>query len=257
MLKHNYNYNYRIFDNIQYGSDIYHAGDLYIPEYNGKGIICLLHGGFWKMPYDKTQFNKVAERLVKIGFVVWNIEYRRVDYSGAGYPGTFTDIVEAINYLEQLTNRFELKKQKVFIAGHSAGGQLALWLGSNANKINMKPFMVIGLAPVVDLEKCYESIDRKNFVYALLKCSPAENAQLYKTVSPICLLANIERQAIIYCENDEALPASEIEDYIKKCRDFDGIIEIAKIDKGGHMDFIDSNSKAIDEFIKILEENCA
>ena len=251
------NNGYRRICNIQYGADINNIGDIYIPGCIGRGIVCLFHGGFWKIPYDKAQFNNVAEKLAKIGFVVWNIEYRRLGYPGAGYPGTFNDVVGAINYLEEIIRKYELNKQQIIIAGHSAGGQLTLWLGANTEMLNVEPKMVIGLAPVVDLEKCYESSDRNNFVYDLLKCSPTENNELYKIVSPIRLISNSIKQAIVYSEKDDVLPVVEIEEYIKRVRDLNGEIEIAKIEKGGHMDFLDANSESIGEFIRIVEENCA
>ena len=52
-----------------------------------------------------------------------------------GGPGTLIDVVDAVNHLTQLEERFQLDLSRVVILGHSAGGQLTLWLASRINKV--------------------------------------------------------------------------------------------------------------------------
>src|SRR5690625_2184422 len=72
----------------------------------------------------------MVEDLTRRGFGTWNIEYRRVGEKGGGWPGTFNDVVDAVNHLAHLHEYVQLDTSQVTIIGHSAGGHLALWLAS-------------------------------------------------------------------------------------------------------------------------------
>ena len=37
-------------------------------------VVCLLHGGFWRMPYGREELRAIAEDLRARGYAVWNIE---------------------------------------------------------------------------------------------------------------------------------------------------------------------------------------
>ncbi|MHB8132336.1 MAG: alpha/beta hydrolase family protein [Mobilitalea sp.] len=252
----NHKPNYSVFYNIKYGKDIYNIGDLYIPLQDPRGLVCLFHGGFWKMPYDKSQLNNVAESIASIGFAVWNVEYRRVGCLGGGYPGTFKDILNAVNHIEQLINEHEILKNKpIVIAGHSAGGQLAFWLESIVGKLFKKPKMLIGLAPVVDLEKCFNSTNRKDFVLNFLRYSPEENIDLYKKISPIRLMNIDIPKIIIHGVKDSVLPINESVNYVKKIRKHGGEIKMYKISDGEHMDFINHTTKSTEKLRELLLRN--
>jgi len=64
---------------VQYGPSDSHVGDLYLPTVVLPPVVCLLHGGFWRMPFGRDEFSPVAIDLATRGFAVWNIEYRRLD----------------------------------------------------------------------------------------------------------------------------------------------------------------------------------
>ena len=48
---------------IKYGPSDSQVGDLYLPNASRRPIACLLHGGFWRMPYGRDEFNPVARDL--------------------------------------------------------------------------------------------------------------------------------------------------------------------------------------------------
>jgi len=61
----------------------------------------LFHGGFWKQKWtiDNTPITSIVVDLCDLGFAVAEVEYRRRDDEGGGWPGTNLDGVEALNAL--------------------------------------------------------------------------------------------------------------------------------------------------------------
>lgn len=239
-----------------YGEDEFQLGDLYLPKGVNGGTVCLFHGGFWKMPYDRFQLSDLSRAIAKRGFAVWNIEYRRTGWSGGGYPGTFCDAVEAVNALLTLKKQFSsLNLTTLYLAGHSAGGHLALWLGSRGrgvtqSTLSLSPSALIGLAPVTDLLKCYSDKKRAEFVVPLLNNTTPANAMAdYLSVSPVALPPNSLEKLVIHGDADEAVPFEESEVYVAVAKARGEKADLVRIHGGAHMDFVDPDSAASQSFI--------
>lgn len=238
----------------KYGNDKYQEGDLYLPARDPIAVICFFHGGFWRMPYDREQLTSISVDFVKKGFAVWNIEYRRIGSNGGGWRGTLDDAIASINHLMLLKKKFELLNlSKIIVAGHSAGGQLALWCAKN---VNIKPCAVVGLAPIIDLEKAFMAEVGDNAVSALLNGSPNEHPERYALHSPIRILPIGGRQLIIHGSQDEYLPVEWSRDYVTCSRDSGDNIDYIEIGNGEHMDYLDPSSEAVsklqDWLIKVI-----
>jgi len=78
---------------------------------------------------SKPVMRGLAGDLVRRGYAVWNIEYRRLGRGqGGGWPATFADVAAAIDHLDAVAAPLDLAR--VTFYGHSAGGHLALWAAS-------------------------------------------------------------------------------------------------------------------------------
>ena len=113
---------------LAYGSDPNQFGQLFLPQ--GRGpfpVAVVIHGGCWKKFANLKNTVPMSDALRKAGIATWNIEYRRVDSEGGGWPGTYRDIGAAIDYLRTIAPEYRLDLQHVVLVGHSAGGHLALW----------------------------------------------------------------------------------------------------------------------------------
>jgi acetyl esterase/lipase len=111
-----------------YGSDANQFGQLFLPQ--GRGpfpVAVVIHGGCWKKFADLHNTVPMSDALRKAGIATWNVEYRRVDNDGGGWPGTYRDIGAAVDYLRTIADEHRLDLQRVIVIGHSAGGHLALW----------------------------------------------------------------------------------------------------------------------------------
>jgi acetyl esterase/lipase len=239
----------------KYGSDPSQEGDLFIPNEKPLAALCLFHGGFWSMPYGREQLTPVALDLARKGFMVWNIGYRRIG-AGGGWPGTFDDVVSSISHLETLSKKYEqFDLSKIVVIGHSAGGQLAIWAGKRYGKMNnntpgIKVNQVIGLAPVVDLKKTFKDKLGNNSVFHLLGGSPEDHPERYDSADPMKLFPLEVPQLVIHGNADEDLPVQWSRDYFNFAHAGGENIEYVEIDNGGHMDYLDPDSKAI----SILQE---
>ena len=86
---------------IGYGEDPSQFGELTLPAGRPRGVVVVLHGGFWKAEYDLDLGRPLAAALAAAGWAAWNLEYRRVG-GGGGAPATFDDVAAGIDRLASL-----------------------------------------------------------------------------------------------------------------------------------------------------------
>lgn len=119
---------------VTYGADPLQFGDLRLPS--GKGpfpVAVVIHGGCWVSTFATLQNTAaMADALRDAGIATWNVEYRRLDNPGGGWPGTFTDVGIAADHVRVLAKTYPLDLSRVLAVGHSAGGHLALWLAGRS-----------------------------------------------------------------------------------------------------------------------------
>jgi acetyl esterase/lipase len=141
-------------------------------------VVVLLHGGCWLAQYGVEHVAPLATALAATGYAVWAPEYRRV-----GEPGG-----AAIDLLRE-TDDPVLDKSRTVLAGHSAGGHLALWAGATGAGAPLVPRGVIGLAAITDLAAYYTAGGGgcEQSVPQLLGGTPAEQPERYGQASPVAL----------------------------------------------------------------------
>lgn len=115
---------------IDYGPDPLNFGELTLPEGDGPfPIVAFVHGGCWRSTGGSPAgYRAMATELAQAGIAGWNLEYRRVGHDGGGWPGTFLDLGNGINFLARLAEDHPLDVGRLVIVGHSSGGHFAAWL---------------------------------------------------------------------------------------------------------------------------------
>ncbi|MCF6509573.1 alpha/beta hydrolase [Blastococcus sp. MG754426] len=132
---------------LRYGSAAEQVADVRIAPGapDGRPIVVLVHGGFWRPAYDRAHLGPMAEALARVGWSTVAPEYRRVP----GRPDLAVDDVRAA--LWHVAGRAELTRgRRALLAGHSAGGHLVLQVAATACGAET-PAGVLALAPVADL----------------------------------------------------------------------------------------------------------
>lgn len=256
---------------IPYGDHPSQFGVLRMPDFTGQSpVVITIHGGFWQSKYDLEENTPLNEDLTRRGYATWNIEYRRVGEDGGGWPGTFIDVIDAVNHLIQLEERFQLDLSRVVILGHSAGGHLALWLASRYNKVQtdeigntlLIPIRgVISLAGVLDLRKMWEIHEEKGMispVASFVGGSPQEVSERYRLASPIELLPLDVEQILIHGELDRHVPVDLSIEYHRRAIEQGDKVRLVVLPKVEHFMVIDPSSSAwkpVTDSLEILKES--
>ena len=168
---------------VRYGPDPDHVADLRLPADTPAGpLVVFLHGGFWRAEYDRRHVGPLALGLADAGYPVACVEYRRLGQRGGGVPGTFDDILAAVAHVpEAVADRTGDTAGPPIVAGHSAGGHLALWAGCQAQ---LEIAGVLALAPVADLALAYRLGIGDGAVADLLGGGPDDEPARYAYAQP-------------------------------------------------------------------------
>ena len=235
---------------IRYGPCPDHEADLHLPAASRPPVVCLLHGGFWRMPYGRDQMTAVADDLAARGFAVWNLEYRRLGAPGTAWPAPMDDVAAGVDHLAQLAAEgVHLDLERVVVVGHSAGGHLALWVaGRSRSQLDLAPRVVpraaVGLAPVADLGRAFTLKVARAAVRELLGGSPSEHPARVRAASPLEMLPLRVPQLIIHGTADDAVPIDLSRRYARAAQAAGDTVQLIELPGGGHMEFLDPASEA-------------
>lgn len=113
---------------------------LHLPGGEDEGLttFVIVHGGFWKNRYGvhNAAIESLAPDLIQLGYAAVEVEYRRRDHDGGGWPGSCDDIVAALRFLDVArTNAAGWRRidtAKLVVLGHSAGGHGALFASNRS-----------------------------------------------------------------------------------------------------------------------------
>ena len=137
---------------VAYGADPFQFGELRLPPGGGPHpVAVVIHGGFWRAAYSLDHIGHLCEALRAEGVATWSLEYRRIGNSGGGWPGTLEDVAAGVEYLREMGPKHRLDLGRVVVVGHSAGGQLALWVAGRGGVQG-----VVSLAGVADLRRAWD-----------------------------------------------------------------------------------------------------
>ncbi|MFN9202123.1 MAG: lysoplasmalogenase family protein [Gemmatimonas sp.] len=152
---------------IAYGTDSLQFGELRLPETPGRRVplVVFVHGGCWYSPYATVRNTApLADALTDAGVATWNVEYRRYDHPGGGWPGTFRDVADAADYVRTLARLHPIDTTRIVLAGHSAGAHLVLWLATRRGLPPDSPLAggtplpiaaVVAIGGIADLREFY------------------------------------------------------------------------------------------------------
>jgi acetyl esterase/lipase len=235
----------------RYGPHRSQQADLYLPLGAGPHpVIVLIHGGSWHRRFGKLVMRGLAGDLLRRGWAVWNIEYRRIG-EGGGWPATFEDVATAIDHLRTLQAPLDL--DSVSFLGHSAGGHLALWAagrgrlpaGAPGAEPAIHPRRAIGQAAVCDLAGAYRLWDG-GAVRALMGGPAEEFPERYAVGDPIGLLPLKIPVLLVHGVRDGTVSVRLSRDYAARARELGDNVEVIEIDgeAGGHRAHVDPRGQA-------------
>ncbi len=240
---------------VPYGEEALQIGELRTPlELDTFPLVIFIHGGCWLSDYNLDYVSNACADLVADGYAVWTPEYRRVGDEGGGYPNTFTDIQESVDFARTLADIYPLDLENVVVMGHSAGGHLALWLatqqnlpkGSRLHNANPLPIKgVVSLAGITDL-KSYDALgnDCSTAVAKLLKGDQKGLDARYYKGSPINLLPSNIPMTLIQGELDNIVPTTQGDTFAAKAKTKGTTVKVVTVEGAGHFDMVSPYSAA-------------
>lgn len=232
---------------LSYGSDANQFFDLRLPSAKNKSahpLVINIHGGYWRAKYNLDHAGHLCAALTARGLATANLEYRRVGNEGGAWPGTFSDIRSAYQFLRQNAQAHNLDAQRVVVMGHSAGSQLALCLAAHEPSLTR----VVSLAGVVDLQRAYQLHLSNDAVVEFLGGTPREVADHYREADPTQLSIPQARQWLIHGSADDVVPPDFSRDYVASKQKRSGRekedAHLLEISGAGHFDLIDPRTPA-------------
>jgi dipeptidyl aminopeptidase/acylaminoacyl peptidase len=204
-------------------------------------VVVLLHGGFWRARYDRTLMHALCRDLAEAGWTAWNLEYRRLGLlSGGGWPETFEDVGDGIDYLAGVPG---LDLRTVVAIGHSAGGQLALWAASREQPA-VRVSHAVSQAGVNDLFAAARLGLSRDAAAQLLGGAPEARPERYRAASPIERLPLGVPQLLVHGEEDGIVPLAMSLAYHDAALAAGDSVELAVLPDTGHYEHLDPASEA-------------
>jgi len=223
-------------ERIPYGEAGLHFGDLRVPSSSGPHpAIIFLHGGFWRNHRTLDYAGHLCASLQAAGVATWNVEFRRVGDTGGGWPGTAADALDGARFFTGIAESRGIDLKRVAIAGHSAGGHLALWVAAQG-AIDLT--LAISLGGVVDLHRACELNLGDGAVQQFLGATPQQDPQRYREACPIELLPVRVPQLLIHGTADDIVPLELSQRFASKSVN----AELLELDGADHFDVIDTRS---------------
>lgn len=242
---------------FNYGQGESQFFELSLPKGTPQAVICLFHGGFWRMPYDLRQMDDIVALLCEHNFAVCNIEYRRTGAGGGIYESS-KDALNAIKMLESdELSKYGLPLEKIIIIGHSAGGQLALFCGNPNLAFDQitipKPNAIIGLAAISDLALMNNFEMGKKSICDFVGDF---DKNIVDKFSPYELFPYETKIILLHGEADNYVPLTQTLEFEKKATALGCKFKSLIIKDEGHMEFLNPNSVSAEMMIKEILNLC-
>jgi acetyl esterase/lipase len=110
-----------------------HKLDLYIPKAKpGAPVLFFIHGGAWKTG-DRTQYPPLGNRYAREGFVTVVPSYRLAPKYP--HPAQIEDVASAFAWTVRNIGEYGGDTNRIYVAGHSAGGHLAALLSLDDSRL--------------------------------------------------------------------------------------------------------------------------
>lgn len=131
-----------------YGADRYETFDLFMPSGIDKPPVWVfVHGGYWQA-CDKAQHAQFAQGMLEAGFAVVMANYGLAPENGLA--NIVAQITALLGYLVDQADSLGIDGQRLHMAGHSAGGQIAGMIAARGTVPTLRSVLL--LSGVFDLE---------------------------------------------------------------------------------------------------------
>ncbi len=202
--------------------------DIYRPEGKPRGVVALVHGGFWRSMYGREGLGEHCRKFAADGYVAGNLAFRRVGDPGGGWPNTGTDVAMGLQALADAHGPLTA------VIGHSSGGHLALWA---AKEVTPRPHMVVSVSGCNDLALAQSIHAGRGAIDDLL----GGNIKLLRDADPAQRLPLGCKVTLVVTDDDPVVPAVLSESFAAKARAAGDDVDVQVV-PGDHFSVLDVGS---------------
>jgi acetyl esterase/lipase len=162
----------------------------------GRPALLQIHGGAWLIGDKREQGQPLMVHLASRGWVCFAINYRLSPQ--ATFPDHIVDVKRAIRWIREHGAEYGADPDFLCVTGGSAGGHLTALAALSANDPRFQPgfeHVDTRLQAAVPFYGVFDFLDRHGIrgsqkmepflAQRVLKCTPAENPELWEAASPI------------------------------------------------------------------------
>ena len=250
---------------ITYGEDPLQRVEVWRATAPANAALVFIHGGCWLNAYDLNHAKGFYHALAEKGITTYAVEYRRTGDEGGGWPGSLHDvsagITASLNDMARSNSR-----HTVVLAGHSAGGHLALLAaqslgaaslgaisqgtiygdmgnGDNANNTNVQIQSVLGLAAITDVAKYAMGTNScQSATTAFMGGEPSTAESAYTAATPDSSKSDIPFH-LLHGSSDSIVPVHHA-----------SLIGAAStiVPSGGHFDWLHPESTSFHALLEVI-----
>lgn len=176
-----------------------------------RGWLVLVHGGFWRAAWDRAHLRPLASALALEGYAVALVEYVRTGMEGGGWAGTAGDVRAALAAVRAEAG----SDAPVALAGHSAGGHLAVWLLHQPEAEGVRG--AVSLAGCLDLAMVARLALDDGAAVDLVGGTPRTHPAAYALADPARLGPTAYPVVVVHGTADEAVPVEVATSWWRAC----------------------------------------
>ena len=267
------------FDKVQKEKDITYCSfgeralklDVFQPKIQSNTLrtaIIIIHGGGWRSG-NRAQHYPLAQQLANQGYVSITPEYRLS--TEALFPSAIYDLKAVVRWVRKNAIKYNIDPEKIVVSGFSAGGELAAFLGTTANKLLFENGICNSeisshVNAIIDLDgtlsfvhpESVEVVDSNGISAATywFGYSKEENPGLWKMASPLTYV-NSKTPPTLFINSSVTRMHAGREDYINILRSNSIYSEVISFETAPHSfvlynPWFEPTVKGIDAFLKTV-----
>lgn len=250
---------------VSYGEHERQRYDVYLPEKrdNLLPVVIFFHPGAW------TRRDKRAVRTMFVlehGYALVSIGYRLAQH--AKFPAQIQDANRGIAHVLERAEEYGLDRNRVFLAGTSAGAHLASLVALARDQEDFLPVDRLKIAGVVSLYGAYDlsqlladarsmeidHLSEDSPLQTLLGARPLERPDLVSRASPKTYVRpDSPPFLIMHGRDDIVLPASQSESFAAMLADSNIACELEIVAGAGHGDEVFRRPPISDRIVAWLD----
>ena len=141
----------------EFAPDIGLSLDVYRPQHaqGAAPVVVFFYGGAWRRG-ARAQYRFVGRRLAQNGVLTIVADYRT--WPRAGFPAFVDDAARAVAWARRHASDYGGDPARLYVAGHSAGAQIAALVGADARYLGAHGMKPRDLAGVIGLSGPYDFV---------------------------------------------------------------------------------------------------